>query len=90
LTLNRLQGKMSKSCYEAAKFSEETTAAEAAGQRRRSCGAVLRFVGSFIDVIGSALTSPVNRPRSGSLAPRATGVNDDTYELQSGDKAKRR
>jgi hypothetical protein len=41
--LNRLQGKTSKSCYEAAKFSEETTAAEAAEQRRRSCGAVLRL-----------------------------------------------
>jgi hypothetical protein len=68
LTLKRLQGKVSKSCYEAAKFSEETTAAEAAGQRRMLCGAVLRFIGSSIDVIGSAQTSPVNRLPPGDLS----------------------
>src|SRR3954454_17831892 len=63
LDLEPVAGQTSKSCYEAAKFSEETTAAEAAGQRRRSCGAVLRL---WVRALTSSALSR-HRPRLSRL-----------------------
>jgi hypothetical protein len=68
---------MSKSCYEAAKFSEETTAAEAAGTAPQIMRRCFTFVGSGIDAISSAQTSPAGQdPEVSHYVQRAGMVPD--------------